>query len=85
MNKPALQETNTMNEFTLEEAVSLIYRTAILKKDAPTTGKMPEIISIGHICGVLTINEQIEVIIKFHDEMRQFTKEEFQTEIKLLD
>lgn len=73
-----------MNEFTLEEAVSLIYRLAILKKNAGTDNK-PDITQIGHICGILTMNDQIEVVIKFHDELRQFTKEEFNTEVLLHD
>ena len=74
-----------MNTFTLEEAVSLIYRLAVLKKDAPQPGKKLSITQIGHICGVLTLNDQIEIVIKFHDQMRQFTKEEFYAEAKLLD
>jgi hypothetical protein len=76
---------NIMNTFDLEEAVSLIYRLAVLKKDAPVPGKKLSITQIGHICGVLTLNDQIEIVIKFHDEMRQFTKEEFYVQVKLLD
>lgn len=74
-----------MNPFTLDEAVSLIYRLAVLKKDVLQPGKKYSITQIGHICGVLTINDQIEIVIKFHDEMRQFTKEEFYAQVKLLD
>ncbi|NBQ68268.1 MAG: hypothetical protein EBU46_05310 [Nitrosomonadaceae bacterium] len=74
-----------MNPFTLDEAVSLIYRLAVLKKDALQPGRKYSITQIGHICGVLTINDQIEIVIKFHDEMRQFTKEEFYAQVKLLD
>lgn len=76
---------NIMNTFDLEEAVSLIYQLAVLKKNAPKLGQKPSITQIGHICGVLTINDQIEIVIKFHDEMRQFTKEEFYAQVKLLD
>lgn len=76
---------NMMNTFDLEEAVSLIYRLAVLKKDAPEPGKKLSITQIGHICGVLTLNDQIEIVIKFHNEMRQFTKEEFYAQVKLLD
>lgn len=76
---------NIMNPFTLDEAVSLIYRLAVLKKDALQPGKKYSITQIGHICGVLTLNDQIEIVIKFHDEMRQFTKEEFYAQVKLLD
>ena len=74
-----------MNTFDLEEAVSLIYRLAVLKKNAPKLGQKYSITQIGHICGVLTINDQIEIVIKFHDEMRQFTKKEFYAQVKLLD
>ena len=74
-----------MNPFTLDEAVSLIYRLAVLKKDAQQPGKKYSITQIGHICGVLTLNDQIEIVIKFHDEMRQFTKEEFYSQVTILD
>lgn len=74
-----------MNPFTLNEAVSLIYRLAVLKKDTLPPGQKYSITQIGHICGVLTLNDQIEIVIKFHNEMRQFTKEEFHAQIHLLD
>lgn len=74
-----------MNPFTLEEAVSLIYRLAVLRKDERQPGQKYGITQIGHICGVLTLNDQIEIVIKFHNEMRQFTKEEFYAQVKLLD
>ena len=76
---------NMMNTFDLEEAVSLIYRHAVMKKHAREPGKKLSITQIGHICGVLTLNDQIEIVIKFHNEMRQFTKEEFYAQVKLLD
>lgn len=79
-----LQDNIIMNEFILEEAVSLIYRLAILKKNT-AANKEPDITQIGHICGVLTMNDQIEIVIKFHDELRQFAKEEFQSEVVLYD
>lgn len=79
-----LIENKIMNEFSLEEAVSLIYRLATLKKNA-VANKKPDITQIGHICGVLTMNDQIEIVIKFHDELRQFTKEEFKSKVVLYD
>ena len=66
-----------MNPFTLDEAVSLIYRLAVLKKDAPQLGKKLSITQIGHICGVLTLNDQIEIVVKFHDQMRNSPKRNF--------
>lgn len=85
LNTKNKQKENTMNTFNLEEAVSLIYQLAVLKKDAKALGAKYDITKIGHICGVLTMNDQIEIVIKFHDEMRQFTKEEFYSQVKLLD
>lgn len=85
LNTKRQPKNEIMNPFTLDEAVSLIYRLAVLKKDALQSGQKYSITQIGHICGVLTLNDQIEIVIKFHDEMRQFTKEEFYTQVKLLD
>mgnify|MGYP001573976782 FL=1 len=62
-NKPG---KDIMNPFNLEEAVSLIYQLAVLKKDAKASSEKYDITKIGHICGVLTLNDQIEVVIKFH-------------------
>ncbi|MGJ0485658.1 MAG: hypothetical protein ACR65R_14195 [Methylomicrobium sp.] len=84
MTTQALRKQDTMNEFMLNEAVSLIYRHIVLKKNMDKSNT-PDITQIGHICGVLTLNDQIEIVIKFHDELRQFTKQEFEAEIKLLD
>lgn len=83
MSNQALQENYAMNEFTLEEAVSLIYRHVVLKKNVSVSGKKPDVTVIGHVCGVLTLNDQIEVVVKFHDDLRQFTKEEFENEARL--
>lgn len=74
-----------MNPFTLEEAMSLIYRLAVLKKDERQSGQKYGIKQIGHICGVLTLNDQIEIVIKFYGEMRQFTKEEFYAQVNILE
>lgn len=74
-----------MNPFTLDEAVSLIYRLAVFKKDERQPGQKYSITQIGHICGVLALNDQIEIVIKFYDEMRQFTKTEFYAQVKLID
>ena len=81
MIKPLLKED--MNEFTLEEAVSLIYKLAILKNEKGIFPKKPNITQLGHICGVLTLNDQLEIVIKFHDEIRQFTKQEFLEKVRL--
>ncbi len=73
-----------MSEFVLDEAVALIYQHVVLKKNLASHNKEPKLSNIGHICGVLTLNEQIEVVVKFQDELRQFSKPEFQSELVIL-
>lgn len=85
MHHHALRERAAMNEFTLEEAVALIYRTVVLGQDTGKRRTLPDITCIGVICGVLAMNDQIEVVVKFHDTLRQFTKEEFVTTVTILE
>lgn len=73
-----------MSEFELDEAVALIYQHVILKKNLASHDKKPELANIGHICGVLTLNDQIEVVVKFMDELKQFNKTEFQAQMVIL-
>lgn len=73
-----------MSEFALDEAVALIYQHVILKKNLTSHEKKPELANIGHICGVLTLNDQIELVVKFQDELKQVTKNEFQSELIIL-
>lgn len=73
-----------MSEFTLDEAVALIYQHVILKNKLASHDKKPELSNIGHICGVLALNDQIEVVVKFQDELKQVTKTEFQSELVIL-
>ena len=73
-----------MSEFTLDEAVALIYQHVVLKKNLTLHNKRPELANIGHICGVLTLNDQIELVVKFKDELKQFNKAEFQSEVVIL-
>lgn len=85
MNTQLKPISHPMNTFTLEEAVALIYRLAVLKSRVKDAKARPSITEIGHICGVLTLNDQIEVVIKFHDDLKQFNKEEFCARVTLLD
>lgn len=73
-----------MSEFTLEEAFKLVYQHVVLRKDMDTSTQNPSLASIGHICGVLVLNDQIEVVVKFQDTIRQFTKAEFTAQLVML-
>lgn len=57
--------------FTLSEAVSLFHHEVMLKKDV---GKPPSTENVGLIVGVVQINDEIEVLIKFIDELMQLNK-----------
>ena len=74
-----------MNEFTLQETVALIYRQVVLKDDLIAYKQKTDITLIGHVCGVLTLNDQIEVVVKFFDDLKQFNKEEFFEKVQLID
>ena len=78
-----LRQIENMNEFTLDEAVSLIYTMVVLKDETGQFPDSPGIIELGHICGVLTLNDQIEIVIKFHDSLKQFNKHEFLDNVKI--
>ncbi|OMH28141.1 hypothetical protein BGP75_22410 [Motiliproteus sp. MSK22-1] len=62
--------------FTIEEAVAVLNREVVRLRDR-TCLPNPPIEKIGVVVGVLTMNEQIEVIVRFIDEMEQLCKTEF--------
>ncbi|MAD52846.1 MULTISPECIES: hypothetical protein [unclassified Idiomarina] len=68
--KPVLNDTQKL-EFDLEEATSLIHM-AIHRAGI----EQPKFEDIGLIVGVLAMNDEIEVVVKFHDGLRQFTRRE---------
>lgn len=67
--------------FEIDEACALINLTVV---DLDTTQEPPQIKDIGIICGVLTVNDEVELVVKFLDELRQYTKDEFVRSLKLL-
>ncbi|WP_417656842.1 hypothetical protein [Pseudidiomarina aestuarii] len=58
-------------EFDLDEATALIHMVIHRAEIAK-----PDIKDIGLIVGVLAMNDEIEVIVKFHDGIKQFTRKE---------
>jgi hypothetical protein len=71
MKQKEIVDKDKNKEFDIDEAVSLlnmaIHRAGI---------KTPKFEDIGLIVGVLCMNEEIEVIVQFHNELRQFTRSE---------
>ena len=68
------------NGFQLDEAYKLIDQL-VLRKNTLTKAEL----NVGRVAGLLTLNEQIEVIVKFLNEIKQFTKPEFDVALELLD
>ena len=72
--------TNQNNKFTIDEIVKLINLT-VVRNDLGDSFK-PE--NLGIIVGVLTLNDEVEMVVKFIDRISQFTKNEFQRNYKVL-
>lgn len=61
--------------FELNEAVTLIHKEIVKIEDRAYLPNPPAHV-IGIICGVLTMNEEIEVVVNFPEGMDQLTKTE---------
>ena len=84
MNQPTAQTSDTCildYGFDLDEACSLINLTVVA---IDNQSEPPSIQEIGIICGVLTVNDEVELVIKFLDELRQYIKAEFVEQLKIL-
>lgn len=69
-----------MASFTIEEVVALLNLTVI--KQNRSHHYQPE--NIGLIVGVLTLNDEVEMVIKFVDHVTQFTKREFNKQYRVI-
>ena len=67
--------------FELDEAYDLLNLTVV---EAAQTCSKPTITNLGLICGVLTVNDEIELVIKFMTELRQYTREEFMAQLTIV-
>lgn len=74
--KNQLQST----EFSIKEVVALLNYTVI--KHDKGGHFMPE--NLGIICGVLTLNNEVEMVVKFIDRVGQFTKSEFNRHYRVI-
>ncbi|MCT6700887.1 hypothetical protein [Rheinheimera sp. 4Y26] len=67
--------------FTVNEVVLLLNLT-VIKQDRGDKF-LPE--NLGIICGVLTLNEEVEMVVKFIDRVCQFTKSEFNRHYRIIN
>jgi len=70
-----------INMFTTNEAFQLLNRHVIKKEHF---GQAPTIEHLGYVSGIITLNEEPEVVIKFIDELVQLTKLEFEDQIQVI-
>lgn len=69
------------SKFNIPEVVELINSTVISIK--PGTPHIPQ--NLGIVVGVLTLNEEVEMVVKFIDRISQFTKAEFVRSYSVID
>ena len=68
------------NQFTLEEAFLLINKIVLERDRVHIGGK--EVASLGTVVGLLTMNDEIELVVKFSTRLSQLNKEEFSQQIE---
>lgn len=69
--------------FTKEEAFELINSHVVRVEDKHI--KQPNIEKTGFVAGLMTINDEVEIVIKFLGGIEQLTKSEFTAQMHLLD
>jgi hypothetical protein len=79
----SLETFGFVDQFTLQEAFELLNSHVIRKEDE--NNENLAIDQIGFIAGVLTLNDQVEVMVKFPKEIIQLTKNGFVEKISLLE
>lgn len=77
MNQKA---TNQNQHFTIHEVVSLINRPVIRHDRGDQF--IPS--NIGLVVGVVTLNQEVEMVVKFIDRVTQFTKAEFNKHYRVI-
>jgi len=67
--------------FTLEEAFKLINHEVIRKQENPPSQSIEH---VGVISGLLALNDEVELVIRFLDSIELFTKEAFTASLKTI-
>jgi len=71
------------NQFTPQEAFDLL-NNHVVKKEDENNKNLP-IEKIGFVAGVITLNDEVEVMIKFPKQLIQLTKSTFSQQMTLLE
>ena len=70
-------------QFTQQEACDLL-NSHVVKKEHEHIQDI-QINQIGYIAGVITLNDEIELMVKFSKELLQLNKFKFQRDISLIE
>jgi len=71
------------DQFTPQEAFDLL-NSHVVKKEDENNKNLP-IEKIGFVAGVITLNDEVEVMIKFPKQLIQLTKSVFSEQMTLLE
>jgi hypothetical protein len=71
------------DQFTLDDAFELLNCHVVKKGDEEKAETTIEV--IGFVAGIITLNDEVEVMIKFPNELVQLTKTTFAQQITLLE
>jgi hypothetical protein len=81
--QPTYSDWNPMLRFSLEEAACMVHRQIVKIEDRAYFPNPPND-KVGVVVGLLDINEEIELIVRWIDRMDQYIKAEFCSEFKLV-
>jgi hypothetical protein len=71
------------DQFTPEDAFELLNSHVVKKKDEHN--KNLPIEKVGFVAGVITLNDEVEIMVKFPNELIQLTKIAFTEKLTLLE
>lgn len=71
-----------MSTFSFETAFKLLNFHVAKKSDSD---KAPSVEHLGYVAGMVHINEEVEVILKFMDRVEQLTKFQFYQQMIVID
>jgi hypothetical protein len=82
-NKMNIETFGFGNQFTPQEAFKLL-NSHVVKKGNEEKAES-SIQFVGFVAGIISLNDEIEVVIKFPNELLQLTKTHFYQKITLLE
>ena len=67
--------------YTLDKAVPLMHQEVMFTRDLNETKTLQ---NTGLVSGILHLNEEIELVVQFHEGIKQFTQKEFEAELTVI-